>query len=177
MLETREMKMRDKIYSSAFDSFSFSHPLHDPFGAIILIARNVQSCIELKNDFPIPRVLKLKDLHQAEIIKVLQQLIETTNSSHSRNIKIFVRENLLAFIEDPRIIDCLFFGPETRRFRSARPIIRTSLKELGMRIPIEKRSFCASTSREQRQFFTRIWILEFFFGSNDFISIYNRIRM
>ena len=79
MLEAREMKVRDKICRCALDSFSFSHPLHDPFGAIILIARNIQSCVELENDFSIPWVLKLKYLHRAEIIKVLQQLSEAAN--------------------------------------------------------------------------------------------------
>ena len=88
-------------------------------------------------------MLEFKYLGEAEIIQILKQLIETANIAHCRDVQIFMRKYLSALIEDPRVIYGLFLSLEARRFRSARPIIWTILKEFGVHIPIEKRTFHA----------------------------------
>ena len=88
-------------------------------------------------------MLEFEYLGEAEVIQILQQLIEAANISHGRDVWIFMRKYLYALIEDPRVIYGMFIGREVRRFRSARPIIWTILKESRMCILIEKRTFGA----------------------------------
>ena len=56
-------------------------------------------------------------------------LIKATNTLHRSDIRKFIREYLLAIKENPRIIDDLFLGPETRRFRCAWPFLWTFTEE------------------------------------------------
>ena len=90
-------------------------------------------------------MLEFEYLGEAEIIQVLQQLIEATNISHSRDVQVFLQKVLSALIEDPRVIYGMFHCLEARQFRSAWPIIWTRLKEFGMHIPIERRTFGATS--------------------------------
>ena len=74
---------------------------------------------------------------EAKIVQTLQELIKATNILHIWDVQELMREYLSAVIQNPGIIDGMFLSLEARRFRCARLIVWTVLKEFRVRVPIE----------------------------------------
>ena len=92
-----------------------SHPLKDPSLRIPVVAYDMKSGVELKQQFFIPVLLVDNKREQANITKTVKSFFKARKSSNGISTHALVREGPVLVLQDARVIALLLVAPEPVR--------------------------------------------------------------
>ena len=88
------------------------HEVHLPSVHITTEARDVESCVELEDEFLVPVFMVGAERQQTHIVKTIQCLIKTGKTFHSFKAEMFVGKDPVLTIEHTHVVLMLWSTPE-----------------------------------------------------------------